>query len=229
MPETTSNIELAQRIHEHRHSAGGPHSHRAEWLEILEAVVLAAVAVLTAWSSYQAARWDANSAKSYALAAGTTVRAQEQLTLAGQDRLYDITTFDSWIEAKLRGEAQLASDFERRFRPEYAVAFAAWMKTDPLKNVDAPAGPIFMSQYHSARAEKAQQLSDEAKRHFERGVATRETGDEYVRITVILATVLLLTALSQRFKILGPRVGVLVIAFVMLASALYRIVTFPRA
>jgi hypothetical protein len=228
MPEVTSNVELAHRIHEQGHGRGS-HADREEWLEIVEAVMLAAVAVLTAWSGYQAARWDAKSSESYALATRTTVEAQEQFTLAGQEKLYDITTFDSWLEARLRGEEELARHFERRFRPEYAVAFAAWMKTDPLRNPDAPTGPVFMAEYRSARAERARALGVAASAHFERGVSTRETGDRDVRVTVLLATILLLTALSQRFKIAGPRIGVLVVAFSMLGVALYWIVTFPRA
>jgi hypothetical protein len=228
MPEVTSNVELAHRIHEQGHGRGSP-AGREEGLEIVEAVVLAAVAVLTAWSGYQAARWDAKSSESYALATRTTVEAQEQFTLAGQERLYDVTTFDSWLEARLRGEEELATHFERRFRPEYAIAFAAWMKTDPFRNPDASAGPIFTAEYRSARAEKARELGVAASAHFARGVATRETGDRYVRVTVLLATILLLTALSQRFKITAPRIGVLVVAFAMLGVALYWIATFPRA
>ncbi len=229
MPETTSNIEFAHRIHEQGHSGGGPPSHKGEWLEILEAVVLAAVAVLTAWSGYQAARWDAKSAAGYAQAAETNTLAQEQQTLAGQEHQYDITTFDSWIEAKLRGEHWLAELFERRFRPEFAVAFAAWMKTDPLNNLKAPPGPSHMPEYKSARLERSRELSKQAAGYFRDGVETRETGDKYIRITVVLATVLLLTALSQRFKVRGPRVGILCVACVMLAFALYWIAIFPRA
>ena len=230
MAETTSNIEFAHRIHEQGHSHGdGPPSRRREWLEIFEAVVLAAVAVLTAWSGYQAARWDARSSAAYAQASDTTVQAQEQQTLAGQDHLYDIVTFDSWLEATHRGEKDLAATFEHRFRPEYAVAFAAWLKTDPLQSPTAPPGPSFMAEYRNARVEKSHELARQAREQYERGVATRETGDEYVRITVILATVLLLTALSQRFKVLGPRAGLLGVACVMLVFALYFIVTFPRA
>ena len=123
MTETSSNVEFAQRIHEHGHSGTGPHSPRTERLEILEALVLSAVAVLTAWSSYQAASWDGKSAESYVQSAGATTRAQEQQTLAGQERLYDITTFNGWLEARVNGKAELAAAFERRFRPEYAVAF----------------------------------------------------------------------------------------------------------
>ena len=226
MAERTSNVEFAHRIHEHGHTGG--HG-RSEGLEILEAVVLAAVAVLTAWSGYQAARWDARSAAGYARASRTTVHSQEQLTLAGQERLYDITTFNAWLGAKLGGKDREAAIFEHRFRPEYATAFAAWIQLDPLNNPRAPAGPIFMSEYRSGKLQKGQELAQEAAKHFEDGVDSREKGDEYVRITVVLATVLLLTALSQRFKIRGPRIGLLAVAFVMLAMAVYWISRFPRA
>ena len=229
MAETTSNIEFAHRIHEQGRNGGGSHPHRQEWIEILEVVVLAAVAVLTAWSGYQAAKWDAESARAYSLAAATTVRGQEQQTLAGQDHLYDVITFDSWIEAWHSGDKMLAGVFEKRFRPEFAVAYAVWLKTDPFHNPKASPGPSFMPEYKSARLEKARELAGEARAQFERGVATRQTGDEYVRITVVLATVLLLTALAQRFKIHAARVGLLAVASVMLAFAIYWIAEFPRA
>jgi hypothetical protein len=227
MPEITSNIEFAHKIHERGHG-DGPHG-RGEWVEIVEAVVLAAVAVLTAWSGYQAAKWDARSAASYAQASGTNTEAQEQQTLAGQEHLYDITTFGTWIEAHARGEKDIMELFERRFRPEYAVAFAAWLKTDPFHDPKAPAGPSFMPEYRSARAAKAHELGEQARQQYVAGVSSRETGDEYVRITVVLATVLLLTALSQRFKIHTARVGLVGVAFVMLCVAIYWIATFPRA
>ena len=120
-----------------------------------------------------------------------TVQAQEQQTLAGQEHLYDIITFDSWLEAKHRGDESLAAAFERRFRPPYVIAYTAWMKTDPLHDPKAAPGPSFMPEYKSARLDRAKELGAEARADYERGVATRETGDEYVRITVFLATVLL--------------------------------------
>jgi len=227
MAEATSNVEFAHRIHEHgRH--GGPHG-RAEWLEVIEAIVLAAVAVLTAWSGYQAAKWDAHSASAYARASSITAEAQEQQTLAGQEHLYDITTFNSWIAASQSGQGALAAVFERRFRPEYRVAYEAWIRTDPMKNASAPPGPSFMPEYRSARLEKARALAEQSRQEYERGVSSRETGDEYVRITVVLATVLLLTALSQRFRIHAARVGLVGVASVMLVVAVWWIATFPRA
>lgn len=229
MPETTSNVEMAHRIHEQGHRGGGSGSRRERRLEILEAVALAAVAVLTAWSGYQAAKWDSRSAASYARASRTMVLAQAEHVLAGQEHLYDTTTFDSWLDAHLGGNLKLAEAYERRFRPEYRTAFQAWMKTDPFHNPNAPAGAMFMTEYKSDRAEKARALSEQAGTAYEGGVSARETGDEYIRITVLLAMVLLLTALGQRFQIFGPRLGILVVAFVILALASYSIATYPRA
>ncbi len=227
MPEPASNVEFAHKIQEQGHH-GGPHG-RSEWLEVIEAAALAVVAVLTAWSGYQAALWDARSAASYAQASGTSAAAQEQLTLAGQEHIYDICTFNSWMAAESKHDDALAEVFERRFRPEYAVAFAAWMKTDPMHDPKAPPGPSFMPQYNDARLEKAHALGDEGKTQYQNGVASRQTGDEYVRITVVLATVLLLTAISQRFKIYAARVALVTIAFAMLVIAIFWISTFPRA
>jgi hypothetical protein len=185
--------------------------------------------VATAWSGYQAAKWDALSAQHYNLAARTTVMSQENATLAGQDRLYDITTFNAWVAARMANDDKLAAYYQRRFRPEYAVAFAAWSKLDPLNNPSAPPGPIFMAEYVNANGQASATLAERARNYFEKAVSMRENGDEYVRITVFLATVLLLTALSQRFDIFGPRVAVVAVAFVLLVLSAYWILTFPRA
>src|SRR5271169_1895471 len=100
MVEPTSNVEFAQKIKESGHHRPSTTESRARWVEIAEAIVLAIVATSTAWSGYQAAKWDALSAQNYNLASRSTVLSQEKATLAGQDRLYDITTFNGWILAK---------------------------------------------------------------------------------------------------------------------------------
>jgi len=230
MPEATSNVEFAHKIHEHSHHPhSSPTDRRAQWMEIVEALALAIVAVTTAWSGYQASKWDAISAEHYNRASRTTVVSQEKTTLAGQDRLYDIVTFNGWVLAKIEGKDKLAEFYQRRFRPEYTAAFAAWMKLDPFNNPSAPAGPIFMAEYTSTNRQEAAKLAEEALGYFEKGVRSREVGDKYVKVTVLLATVLLLAALSQRFEIFGPRVAVLAVAFVLLVMSTYWIFAFPRA
>jgi hypothetical protein len=229
MAEATSNVEFAQQIHEQGHHHSPPADRRTRLIEIVEAVVLAMVAVATAWSGYQAAKWDALSAQHYSLASRTAIAAQEKATEAGQDRLYDITTFNSWVAAKMAGDEKLATFYQHRFRPEYAIAFAAWEKLDPFTNPSAPPGPIYMAEYRDANALESEKLAEEAKGHYEIGVSSRDTGDKYVKVTVLLATVLLLTALSQRFAIFGARVALATVAFVLLIVSAYSILTLPRA
>ena len=138
-------------------------------------------------------------------------------------------TFNGWVSSKVSGNEKLSEYFERRFRPEYAAAFAAWIKMDPFNNTAAPAGPIFMPEYQSANAHESEKLREESDSEFEKGVVNAETGEDYVKITVLLATVLLLTALSQRFHIFGPRVAVVAVAFSLLILCMYWIATYPRA
>ena len=82
---------------------------RFEAIEIIEAVILALVAVATAWSGYQAARWAGMRAEQYAEASRLRVTAEGLATLAGQERIYDSDTFNSWVAAKLDGKERRRS------------------------------------------------------------------------------------------------------------------------
>src|ERR1041385_7130136 len=102
---------------------------RLEVIEIIEALILALVAVATAWSGYQAAQWSGKRAEEYAKASRLQVTAEGLASLAGQERIYDSDTFNSWVALKLGGNDKAAEFFERRFRSEYRPAFAAWLNT----------------------------------------------------------------------------------------------------
>ena len=69
----------------------------------------------------------------------------------------------------------------------------------------------------------------QATETFERGNQARDHSDQYVRVTVTLATVLLLMAISQRFKTHGVRIALAVVAVLLLCNPLYHILTLPRA
>lgn len=230
MSEVSSNVEYAHRIHEQAHEhQHGPADWRHEWLAIIEAFVLAIVAVTTAWSGYQAAKWDARSAEQYAVHADTLMTSQVKAAQAGQDHLYDSTTFNGWMFSRNAKDKELVDFYVRRFRPEYRKAFDEWLKLDPFHNPDAPAGPSFMPGYKDVNTDEAAALAEKAQISFQQAVASRETGDQYVKVTVFLATVLLLTALSQRFKIVGPRIAVVAVAFVLLVISTGLLVQLPRA
>ena len=223
-----ANIEIAHKLNEAEEHGSHPKSKWIEVLEIAEAIILALVAIATAWSGYQAAKWDGKQDELYEQSTKLRVQAQGLATRGGQEQIYDASTVVEWIKAESSGNRKLAELFERRFRPEAKVAFDAWKKTDPLTNPDAPAGPLMMKEYYNAHAEESAKLSQEATEEFEQGSKARSTSDDYVRVTVFLATVLLLTAISQRFKTRNVRVGLAVVAFLLICVPLYRIITLPR-
>ncbi len=228
MPESVggSTVEVAHHLSEHQdHSQSRAH----QILEIAEAIVLAVVAIATAWSGYQAALWTGHQAELYGLASRYRVQAEGAATAANQERLYNASTVVEWLKAEATGQKRLADLFERRLLPELLPAFQAWKKLDPLNNPKAPPGPFFMPEYRSAKAEEANQLNDKATETFEQGNRARERSDDYVRVTVMLATVLLLTAISQRFKVPAVRSGMAVLAALLLCVPIYRIITLPRA
>jgi hypothetical protein len=227
MPEAGgSNIELAQLLSERKASS---ESFGHEILEIVEAVVLAVVAITTAWSGYQAALWTGHQSELYGQADKLRVQAEGAATYANQERLYNASTVVEWLKAEAQGNKKLADLFGRRFLPEFLPAFEAWKKTDPVNNPNAPAGPQLMAEYRSSKAEVAARLDDQATEVFEQGTRARQRSDEYVRATVTLATVLLLIAISQRFKTRGVRIGLLAIAMLLLCFPVYHILTLPRA
>jgi hypothetical protein len=228
MPESVggSNVEVAQHLTHHQEE---PQSRAHEILEIFEAVVLAIVAVSTAWSGYQAALWTGHQSELYGLASRYRIQAEGLTTTANQERLYNASTVVEWLKAEANGQKKLADLFERRFLPEFRPAFESWKKADPFNNPDAPAGPFFMPEYRSAKSEEAAKLSDQATNTFEEGNQARRHSDEYVRVTVTLATVLLLMAISQRFKVHAVRVALAVVALLLLYFPLYHILTLPRA
>jgi hypothetical protein len=226
MPEAGgANIEIAKHLSEHE---AGESSGQAI-LEIVEALVLAIVAIATAWSGYQAALWTGHQSELYGEASKLRVQAEGAATYANQERLYNASTVVEWLKAEAHNDKKLTDIFERRFLPEFRPAFEAWKKTDPLNNPNAPAGPQLMPEYRSSKSEMAVRLNDQATEAFEQGNKGREYADRYVRATVTLATVLLLIAISQRFKTRLVRVGLLVIAALLLCYPVYHILTLPRA
>jgi hypothetical protein len=228
VPEALSVPEVAHHA-AHQHGEGSGVGRR-EWLiEVVEALLLAIVAVSTAWAGYQAARWDGKQAELYGISSREHALETQASTRNGQFRLYDATNFSFWLQAAANGDHRAQALFRRRFRPEFVPAFRAWLATRPFTNPAAPAGPQVMPQYKVASDRAAAAHGARAEAAFEAGTHAREEGERYVRDTILLATVLFLTALAQRFKVRALRLGLIGVSLVLLVIALTFIGTYPRA
>jgi hypothetical protein len=85
-----------------------------------------------------------------------------------------------------------------------------------------------MPEYRSSKTDEAVKLNSQAEGVFEQGTQAQSYSDQYVRVTVTLATVLLI-AVSQWFKIRNVRVGLLVVATLLLCFPVYHILMLPMA
>jgi hypothetical protein len=228
MPEG-ANIEIAHSLTEHEHEQED--GRREAWhrvLEVLEVVLLAVVAIITAWSGFQAARWDGEQSLQYGNSSRDRFAADAASTLGDQRLAADAGIFTAWLQAHAAGDEPLQAMLVKRFTPDYKVAFDAWLATDPFERDDAPLGPAVMPEYQNPDLERAGALNDTASRAFEEGTEAREHGEEYVRNTVLFAMVLFLVAIAQRMKTKALRTGVNVVAVLLATVGVISTVSLPR-
>jgi hypothetical protein len=186
------------------------------------------VAIATAWSGFQAAKWDGRQSLDYGTSARLRFQADAASTAAGEELVANVGLFTAWLAAHEAGNETLQTLYRKRMTPDYGTAFDAWVRTDPFNNPSAPVGPIAMPEYKNPLAERADHLNKEADEIFDEGTEARETGEKYVRNTVLFAMVLFLVAIAQRFKDRTLRSAVNVIAVSVLVFALASTLTLPR-
>jgi hypothetical protein len=209
------SVEHAER---HRHD---------RLITIAEAVLLSIVTITAAWSGYSAAKWGTESSLQLAKASATRAKAnrafQESFTLRAQDA----ANFNAWFAAYLAGSKRDERVAEKRFRPQYDVAFRAWLATKPFTNPSAPKGPQYMPQYKPTGAAESKVLVAQADVHYARGQHAGITGDKYIRVTVILASVLFIVGISSHFPLRGVRIGLVAVGAALLLFGAVQILQLP--
>jgi len=217
--------EVGKEIAEHaKHQA---HERRERMLSIAEAVLLSLVALLAAWSGYAAAKWSTESRVSLAEASTVRAKANRANLVAMELRNFDSSTFEAWFAAYTAGNEQAMALAERRFRPQFHVAFDAWRATKPETNPRAPRGPTYMPQYRQPELRVGERLDAQAEEAFATGASAGKTADDYVRTTVFLAVVLFLVGISAHFPLRSARYGLIALATVLLVVSLVRLAQLP--
>jgi hypothetical protein len=227
VPEHLSVSEVGKEIGEHASHAGRGVKRYTRAISITEAVLLSIVALTAAWSGYSAAKWSTESSINIAKGSSTRTKAnrayQQSLTLRAQDA----ANFNAWFAAHLSGNRNNERVAERRFRDQYDVAFRAWLKTNPFTNPHAPKGPQYMPQYHPNGAALSRRLDAQADAYLARGEHAAITGDKYIRVTVILASVLFLVGISTQFPAMALRIGLVSVGAALLVFAAVQILQLP--
>ncbi len=226
MSEGLSASEVGKEISEHAKQAD-PHERRDELISIMEAVLLSLVALLAAWSGYAAAKWSTESRVELATASSLRIEASRVDSDSGELRDFDSSTFESWFAAYAAGNKTAMRLAEHRFRPNFKVAFDAWRATKPETNPAAPLGPTYMPQYKRPGEVEARISDQRAKAAFLDGEKDGSTADKYIRLTVVLASILFLVGISTHFPYLRVRYGLIGLGVALLVLSLVQLSGLP--
>lgn len=196
-------------------------------LEVVAAVILAVVTILTAWSAFESTKWggvmairfsEANAARTQATQAAARVNAKQAI---------DVGLFVEYAAARAAEDTALAQFLEERFRDEFKPAFDAWVALDPVSNPDAPETPFAMDEYVIAEQAEADQATATADQRAQQARDANQTGDNYVLTTVLFASVLFFAGVSTKFDEVRVQKGLLGVAIVLLVVGVGLLLSFP--
>jgi hypothetical protein len=229
MAEGLSTDEVAKEPDDRVHAGTSRESTgRDRVITIVEAALLATVALLAAWSGYASARWSTDSRVASAKASTARTEANRAATLDAAALEFDSATFNAWFTAYVAGNQAAMKVAMRRFRPQFRVAFDAWLASDPFHNPSAPPGPTYMPQYKRPEQERAATLNAQADAAATRSADAAENADQYIRITVFLATVLFLVGISGHFRVRAARYGLVGVGVAVFLVCVILLLTTPK-
>jgi ferric-dicitrate binding protein FerR (iron transport regulator) len=200
---------------------------RHDWVEIVATVVLALAAVATAWSSYQATRWNGETTKATGRVNALRIDAARAQGLAEGQTQVDIGMYFQWVNADASGDAELADFYADRFRPEFRPAFDAWLAAEPLTAADAPPTPFAMEEYALEAAADAQRLDAEAEAMSATVRRNVQRAANYVLGVVLFAVALFFAGMSTKLRTPGPRKVLVAVGCVVFIGTAIWIATFP--
>ena len=206
---------------------GAPRSRAIDRFEVFATFLLALATVATAWSSYQATRWNGEQAKAVSRANALRIESTKSADLANAQTEVDVIVFTQWLDAFARQETALADFYSARFRAEFKPAFEAWLDAQPLQNPDAPQTPFATDEYVVAAKVEADRLAAEAETFAARARENIQRASNYVLCVVLFAAALFFAGASARFQARGPRLAVLFIGSALFIGAVIWISTFP--
>ena len=190
-------------------------------------MLLALAALATAWSSYQASRWNGEQVQAASRATASRTNAARAADLASSQTQIDIATFIQWVDATARSDQALQQFYEQRFRPEFRPAFDAWLATKPLTNPDAPSTPFAMPEYKLAASAEAQRLDAETDRLAAEVPRNVQRATDYVLGVVLFAVALFFAGMSTKAHGTGPRKALVIIGCVVFIVAVAWIASLP--
>ena len=178
----------------------------------------------TAWSGYQASRWNQDQGDLSRQGSDLRVEANRQFGLATQRSSIDANLLAQYAKAVVDGDAAagvLPGDAVPSRLPAGAGPVAAGGQRGQDAAEAAPGQGLLNSQLGDYEATQAKSEGTT------RGKKAGEHGDDYVLITVLLAAALFFAGVTTSFKLQAARLVLLSFAALLIAYCISRVVTLP--
>jgi hypothetical protein len=196
-------------------------------IEILATLLLALAAVATAWSSYQANRWNGEQVKAGSRTNALRIDAARAQGLSEAEAQVDVATFIQWANAYATDNKALQDFYRARFRDDFRPAFDAWIATKPLQNPNAPPTPFKMAEYQPESRIEAARLDAAAAASAERVQGNLQRSANYVLAVVLFAVTLFFAGISTKLTTPRLRIVLLSAGWIVFVGAVVWLATFP--
>ena len=197
------------------------------WIEVAATILLATATVATAWSGYQASRWNGEQARDSASANAARISAARSAGLANAQKQVDVAVFIQWVDAYAQQETELEEFYFARFREEFRPAIEAWLATKPLENPNAPLTPFAMPEYVLAAEQEAAEFDATAETKVSEARDDIQRSTNYVLSVVLFASALFFAAMSTKVTLRPLQLAVLVVGCLIFLGTLTWVATFP--
>ena len=200
---------------------------RHNLIEIFATLLLALAAVGTAWSGYQANRWNGEQVKAGSRTNALRIDAARAQGLSEAETQVDVATYIEWVKAYAAEDDVLQDFFEARFREDFRPAFDAWLATDPFDNPDAPLTPFKMEEYQPASRTEAERLDAAAAASAEVVQRNLQRSANYVLAVVLFAVTLFFAGVSTKLPSRRMQVVLLTAGWTVFLGTVVWLATFP--
>ncbi|HSM34363.1 MAG TPA: hypothetical protein VK987_09770 [Anaerolineae bacterium] len=200
---------------------------RTDWIELAAAIILALATIVAAWSAYQATRWGGEQAKATRNALAAKADATQQTNIAATVVQIDVQLWTLWLQQHA-DENQAGADFVQiRFRDEFRPAFEAWLAQVPAGEAP-PSTPFTMETYAPAAGAEAERLNAQADEFAHQSAEANQTGDNFVLVAVVMASVLFFAGVGTKLKGRGVRLFMLLFAALFFVGGVTFMLSMPQ-
>jgi hypothetical protein len=194
--------------------------------EMIAVLLLGIATIGTAWCGYEASRWNQDQGDLARQSSDLRVEANRQFGLATQSIAYDATLVAQYAKAVVDGDTG-QQEFYRStlFRPAFLPVLERWQEA--LQDGKAPQNLLEDADYVDSQLAGYQETQGRAEAIDVEAKEAGENADEYVLITLLLASALFFAGVTTSFKLQMARLVLVALAAVLIAYCISRITTLP--